>query len=226
MSIDRAKQAAADAALEFVKEGMTIGLGSGSTATYFILRLGELCRKGLHIFAIASSSRSLELALQEKIPLIDSKSPFELDLVVDGADQIDPMRRMLKGGGGALLREKIIANMAKKMVVIVDSTKQVDVLGTFPLAVELLPFCHKATEQHLRNRGFRGKIRVNGDGENFITDNGNYIWDIVSEKNITDPRKLDEAIRAIPGTIETGLFYNLVSHVLIGQSDGTVKWEN
>lgn len=226
MEIDQSKKAAGYAAAELVKKGMKVGLGTGSTAEFFILRLGERCRDGLQITALASSKRSLELARQAGIPLADLEEVTTLDLVVDGADEIDPQRRMIKGGGGALLREKIIAHMGREMIVIIDSTKQVAKLGKFPLAVEIVPFAWHATVQHLNEMQFSGKLRMSKNGDRFITDNGNYIYDISLKEDLGDPLSIDRAIRSVPGAIETGFFFNAVKCVIIGHSDGRVEFQD
>lgn len=221
---DLAKQAAGYAAADLIKNGMTVGLGTGSTSEYFIHRLSERCREGLNIVAVASSLRSKALALRLNIPLIDLEDISTLDIAVDGADEIDPERCMIKGGGGAMLREKIIAHMAKEMVVIIDDSKRVSMLGAVPLPVEIIPFAWRSTERHLMEMGFSGSLRMTNESTRFITDNGNYIYDLQIENGIHDPVAVDIGIRSIPGAIETGLFYNPVARVIIGYKDGSVEY--
>ncbi len=217
------KKLAGEAAAELVQEGMHIGLGTGSTANYFIRRLAERCNSGLKITAVASSEKSAALACSLGIPVVNIESFIELDLVIDGADEIDPQKRMIKGGGGALLREKIIASMAHEMIVIVDSKKCVSQLGSFPLPIEIIPFAWKATVHHLNNKKLLGDIRLTAEKTPFITDNGNYIYDITNDALMGDLEVLNQDLLAIPGVVETGFFFNLAGRVIIGYPDGKVK---
>lgn len=218
--MEAAKRAAGEKAAEFIKDGMVVGLGTGTTAAYFIDHLVRRCQKGLKITAVASSSKSLEQAKKGGIPVIDINSLTEIDITVDGADEIDPEKQMIKGGGGALLREKILASMSKEMVVIVDESKLVDKLGSCKLPVEILPFAHLATVQKLQRRGYKGSIRQAGSAP-YLTENGNYIFDITLSK--CRPQEDHEAILQIPGVIETGFFIGYAGRVVIGFSDGTVQ---
>lgn len=201
---------------------MKVGLGTGSTAFYFIERLIQRAKEGLQIRAIASSKRSAEQAERGGIPLLDFNSITSLDLTVDGADEIDPSKRMIKGGGGALVREKIVASMSKEMVVIVDETKCVPALGKRALPVEILPFAHKATELHLNKCGYKGKWRLSPDNSLYVTDNGNYILDIHFDALRDTPEADHETICKIPGVVDTGFFFHLAGRVIIGFSDGQV----
>jgi ribose 5-phosphate isomerase A len=223
MSIEACKKAAAEKALSFIKDGMTIGIGTGTTTHYFTEKLIEKCKAGLKIKAVASSLRSTEQARQGKIPLIDINSVKTLDVYVDGADEIDPEKRMIKGGGGALVREKILANMSKEMVVIIDQSKLVDKLGGRPLPVEIIPFGATATLHQLELLGYQGKIRqaLHGTGgAPYFTDNHNLIYDI-QLKN-PRPEEDDERISAVPGVVDTGFFFGLAGPVIIGFLDGKV----
>lgn len=222
--VNLAKKAAGYAAADLVLNGMLVGLGTGSTAAHFIKRLGERCRQGLKIQVVASSEKSLQLAMQEQIAIADINAVTFLDFSVDGADEIDTQNRMIKGGGGALLREKIIAAMSKEMVIIVDEHKLVEKLGTFPLAVEISPFAFKATCNQMQSLGYSGKLRTEQDLSGFfITDNGNYIYDIYFDTPVDNPESIDQKLKNIPGVMETGFFFGLTKKVMIGYLDGKVK---
>lgn len=223
-SAQKAKQAAGKAAANLIQNGMLIGLGTGSTAEFFIENLIERCQHhGLKISVFPSSEKSAKLALAGGIPLCDENHVTTLDLAVDGADEVDPQKRLIKGGGGALLREKIVATMSKEMIVIVDQRKLVDRLGGFPLPVEIVPFAHHATMHHIRNLGYEGAYRKTYDGELFITDNGNYIIDIKFPDRCQEPERAHALLKAIPGVVETGFFFDIAGRVIIGYTDGTVK---
>lgn len=221
--LQQIKAAAALHAVSFVKENMLIGLGTGSTATFFIQSLAKCCQEGLKIQAVASSEKSKKLASELGIPLIDIDLISSVDMTVDGADQIDKEKRMIKGGGGALLREKILASMSKEMVVVVDERKLVEYLGSCALPVEITPFAAKATLAHLRKLGYLGDLRKTQNQELFYTDNGNLIYDILIEGLLLHPEQDEEKIRHIPGVVETGFFFNLAGRIVVGCSDGTVK---
>lgn len=223
MNSNIAKKAVGNAAADFVKSGMLVGLGTGSTASYFIQSLIERCRQGLKIEAVATSERSRQQAIEGGIPFCNIDTITSIDLAVDGADEIDHQKRMIKGGGGALLREKIIASISKEMVVIVDENKLVENLGAFPLPVEIVPFAHQAIIFKINSLGYSGAIRRNQKSEIYITDNGNYIFDIHFQELRDDPEADQQKIQAIPGVVETGFFFNLAGRVLIGRSDGSVK---
>ncbi len=220
-----AKNAAAEAAASLVQDGMLIGLGTGSTAAFFIAHLIERCRKGLRIKAVTTSKASLDQAKQGEIPIAHIDEVSQLDLTVDGADQIDDKKQMIKGGGGALLREKIVAGMSREMIVIVDQSKRVKSLGGYSLPVEILPFAHNATLFHLAQKGFIGTMRKTKEESFYITENGNYIVDL-QLPNDMEPYKTEGVIRSIPGVLETGLFLGMAGRVIIGYPDGKVKiWQ-
>lgn len=225
MSIEIAKKAAAQAAVRLIQPGMRIGLGSGTTAHHFITALGIRCREEkLKIEAIASSEASYTLAKQFQIPLLDVQTVTHLNLTVDGADEVDRQKRLIKGGGGALLREKIVAHMSDEMVVIIDSTKRVEALGAFPLPVEITPFGSGATLAHLQKMGYQGTLRIK-EGKTYLTDNDNYIWDLRLPFPCHKPEEHQQKIRSIPGVVETGLFLNLAGRILTGFPDGHVELE-
>lgn len=219
-----AKQAAGSTAAQLILPGMLVGLGTGSTADFFIQSLIERCKKEqLNIKAFPSSIKSARLAAAGGIPLCDENQVTELDITVDGADEIDGQKRMIKGGGGALLREKIVASMSKEMIVIVDQSKLVDQLGGCPLPVEIIPFAHHATIWKMENLGYHGTLRRTDDGQLFVTDSGNYIIDIKFPGRCNSPEKDQAILRSIPGVVETGFFLGMAGRVIVGQSDGTVK---
>lgn len=221
--MNRAKKAAGEAAAELIQSNMLVGLGTGSTATYFIKSLGRRCREGLKIKAVATSLDSFELALRENIPLIDPEVIHTLDITVDGADEIDSQKRMIKGGGGALLKEKIVASMSTEMIVIVDITKAVDYLGRFPLPVEIIPFAFESTIYRLQKLGYQGKVRQTNTGERYTTDNGNHIYDIQLPYPCLTPEMDYRTLKDLAGVIEVGIFLNLAGRVIIGHPDGHIE---
>lgn len=218
------KKAVGAKSAQLVQEGMLVGLGTGSTANFFIESLIERCQKGLNITAVSSSVRSLEKAKAGGIPVLPMDAVTKIDLTVDGADEVDPQFRLIKGGGGALLREKIIASTSEKMVVIVDESKLVDQLGQFGVPVEIIPFGFQATVAKLSARGYEGKQRLQADGSPYVTDNGNHIYDLHTPARFPSPEKDHDQIINVPGVVETGLFFNLPLQVLVGYSDGRVEF--
>jgi ribose 5-phosphate isomerase A len=222
-AMELAKKAAGLAAAEWIHDGMLLGLGTGTTVYYFIEKLGERCKEGLKIQAVASSKESEQLAAKKNIPIIDINQITSLDLTVDGADKIDDQKRMIKGGGGALVRERIIASMSKEMVVIVDETKLAEFLGKCKLPVEILPFAYPATIKHISCLGYTGKLRKNKNGALFVTDNGNYIFDIILNDVLHYPELEHEKLIHLPGVIDTGLFFHLADRVIIGHRNGKIS---
>lgn len=226
MSADLAKMNAAAAALDYVKDGMTLGLGTGSTAAHFVRLLGEKVRQGLKVRGAPTSEATKQLAEQAGVPLVPINRIGKLDLTVDGADEIDPRFRLIKGGGGALLREKIIAAASAHMVVIADEAKEVDVLGEFPLPIEVTPFGFTLTAEKiyaaLKQAGCDGRevtLREKGGGEPFVTDGGNYIFDAHC-KRIAQPEFLGDALKRLVGVVEHGLFIGLARTAIIGKAKG------
>jgi ribose 5-phosphate isomerase A len=217
-----AKKVAAEKAVQLINDGMTIGLGSGSTAYYAIQRIGEKVNKGLKIRAVATSIKSETLARQFSIPIVDPQDVDQIDIAIDGADEVDPKGNLIKGGGGSLLREKIIAFASRKFYVIIDDSKLVDGLGRFSLPLEIIPFGVALTIAHLKELPCNPVIR-NSNGKIFITDNGNLTVDCQFEK-IEDPAWLDVRIKMIPGVIETGLFSSkIISSIFVGYATGEVR---
>ncbi len=216
MSIE-GKAAAGRKAAELIEDGMLVGLGTGSTAHFFIKELGRRCREeGLRVRGVATSSASEALASREDIPLISLETVFTLDLAVDGADEIDPSKRMIKGGGGALFREKIAASMSREMIVIIDESKKVNHLGKFPLPVEVVPLASLFVLNQLKKLGYSGKKR------DILSDNGNFLVDIPLGFPCDHPEKIHHQIKNIPGVIETGFFFSLAGRVITGFKDGHV----
>jgi ribose 5-phosphate isomerase A len=214
MTPDEEKQRAAERALALVEDGMRLGLGTGSTAARFVRLLGERVRGGLQVRGVATSEATARLARELGIP-IDELDERELDLAVDGADEIDPQLRLIKGAGGALLREKMVAAAARRLVVIADSRKRVAVLGAAPLPVEVVRFGWAATGRHVAALGGVPELRRGVDGAPLVTDEGHYLFDCRFGA-IAQPAELAAALAAIPGVVEHGLFIGLARTALIG----------
>jgi len=219
------KMQAARRALEFVEPGMTLGLGSGSTASLWIKLLGEQVRDhGLKIRAIASSEDSEHLGRSYGIPFITFEECEHLDLVVDGADEIAPGLALIKGGGGKLLREKIVASAAKRFVIVADESKVVKTLGKFPLPVEVIPMATPLVSRALQDLGFTPKIRLNRDGSHYITDEGNLLLDC-SGVAIDAPDAMAAKIDSIVGVVEHGLFLGMANLALIADAHQVLERE-
>ncbi len=216
-----AKKLAGEKAVELVKDGMILGLGTGTTAFWVIEKLGQLVKDGLKIKAIATSKRSEEQARGLSIPIVGFDEIEEIDLTIDGADETDGHLNLIKGGGGALLREKIVATNSKQMVVVADESKLVKCLGKFPLPVEVDVFGWETVLRKLRALGCVPQLRMK-EKEIYITDNGNYIVDCAFTA-IEDVAALHDAINDIVGVVENGLFVNIATKLVIGYNDGTLK---
>lgn len=220
------KKAAGYAAADCIQRDMLVGIGTGSTVFYFIEKLAERVKEGLNIRAICSSEKSLLLAKKKAIPLLNANDVTTLDITVDGADEIDREKRMIKGGGGALLREKILATSSSEMIVIVDQAKVSEKIGKAKLPVEIVPFCYQATISKLKAHGLNGSMRMENKGKFFSTDGGHYIYDIELQAPLDDPVKVHSEIISLPGVIETGLFFHVAGRVIIGKKDGqTEVWQ-
>jgi ribose 5-phosphate isomerase A len=216
------KQRAALAAVEMLTSGMVVGLGTGSTAEYFIRALGEAIRSGRlkDIRGVPTSNRSAQLARELSIPLVSLAQVDQIDVDVDGADEIDPKLDLIKGLGGALLREKIIAQNSRRMVVIADASKRVDVLGSrAPLPVEVVQFEHDAQARFLRTLGCTPTLRTGADGKPFVTDNGSVLYDCRFAR-IQDAEGLEAALQQRAGIVESGLFLDIANTAIIADEDG------
>lgn len=226
MDSDSQKRAAAAAALEFVQPGMRLGLGTGSTARHFVELLAERVRGGLDVVGVPTSETTRSDAERLGVPLTTLDAAPELDLTIDGADEIGPDFTLIKGGGGALLREKIVAFASKSMIVIADETKWVQTLGRFPLPIEVMPFglaaTRRAIEAAVERTGSPGPamLRRGKDGHAFVTDGGHWIVDAALDR-ITDPISVAHALAAIPGVVEHGLFIGLARTVVLAGPQGT-----
>ncbi len=217
-----AKQIAAEKAVEEIREGMVIGLGTGSTSAFAIARIGERVRAGLGIEAVCTSRQTERLARDAGIPIRPFDTIRQIDLSIDGADQVDRYRNLIKGGGGSLLREKIVEHNSNAFYVVVDESKLVDTFEGFPLPVEVIPFAATLTLAQIRKLHCTPRIRQTGAGV-FTTDNGNLIADCEFGP-INDPRDLHRRLKEVPGVVETGLFmHELVTKVFVGYSSGRVE---
>jgi ribose 5-phosphate isomerase A len=217
----KAKQITGEKAAGYVKDGMIIGLGTGSTAYYAVKKVGEMVRNGLKVKAVPTSKETAELAEKEGIELIELADVDKLDLTIDGADEVDKDFNLTKGGGGALLREKIVASASEKLIIIVDESKLVEKLGDFPLPIEITPFSWQYTQKMIDKFDCSSIIREK-DGEIFVTDNGNYILDC-DFGTIENPIKLSEELNKIPGVVENGIFAEMAEIVIVGFDSGEVK---
>lgn len=213
------KRLAACHAARLVRDGMFVGLGTGTTAAYAVRELGIRVAAGLKITGTATSNATEALASSVGITLVPFDRLARVDLTIDGADEIDSMFRAIKGGGGALLREKVVAAASDEMIVVVDSSKPVTQLGRFPLPVEVLPFASSFVEQTLQGFGASPMKRLRPDGSVFLTDQGSYLYDL-SLGAITNPEALAAQLDAIPGVIEHGLFLTEVDTIIIGRGNG------
>lgn len=215
--IMNAKQRAGVKAAEFVKDGMSVGLGTGSTVYWTIMKLGEMVSDGLSIRAVPTSRRTEELAREQGIKFITFDEIEELDLTIDGADEISPALDLIKGGGGALVREKLVAAASKRLIIVADDRKRVGALGSLPVPVEIVPFAWQATARRLEN--FCAPTLRRGAGQAYVTDNGNYILDCACGV-INDPANLHQRLKLLPGVIETGLFVGMAHCALIASENG------
>lgn len=213
------KQAAAEKAVQYVRGGMVVGLGTGSTAKLMILALGERVRAGLSIRGMPTSLDTAELARNNGIPLLETEDAWTIDVAIDGADQVDAQLNLIKGGGGALLREKIVAAAARQFIVIVDHTKRASVLGhPVPLPVEVVPFGWRSTARQVEELGGKVVLRERG-GHIFKTEGGHYILDLHVDR-IEDPAGLEVRLNRIPGVVENGLFVGRTTVLIVGTPQG------
>ncbi len=215
MANEHEKEAAARESLRFIQDGQVVGIGSGSTVAHFIRLLGDRVKNGLCIRGIPTSDHSGERAVSLGIPLTTLDECPEIDVTVDGADEVDPQLRLIKGGGGALLREKIVASASKQLVIIADSTKRVPVLGKFGLPVEVIKFARAVVQKKIEALGARVALRRNGD-KPYLTDENNYILDCHFGE-IADLDWLARQLSEMPGVVEHGLFIGMASIVLMAE---------
>jgi ribose 5-phosphate isomerase A len=215
---DEYKQAAAEKALELVSDGMLIGLGSGSTAAFFVKGLGRLVAEGMKVRGVPSSRRTAELAASLGIPIV-TELVGQLDLTVDGADEVDPGLNLIKGRGGALFREKLVAAASKRFVVVVDESKLVKQLGVGVLPVEVLPFLWRSTAERIAELSVSLVVR-GGEETPYVTDNGNLILDLTVEGGIRDPAAFGVELKKVTGVVEHGLFVDMTDTVMSAGSEG------
>lgn len=219
-----AKRAAARAAADLVVDGMRLGLGSGSTFLFVLERLAERIRtEQLRVTGVPTSTGTATAAQQAGIPLLSLVEVDRLDLAIDGADEVDPQKNMIKGGGAALVREKIVAAAAKEMIVVIDEQKLVPMLGRkFLLPVEILPFGWKQTSRAVAATGCTPTLRRTPGNEPVVTDNGNHIIDC-KYAGIADPRQLHDRLNALPGVVDNGLFVGMAGRVIVGDAHGRTR---
>jgi ribose 5-phosphate isomerase A len=228
---DAAKSTAGRKAVEtYLRSGMQVGLGSGTTSHWFVRHVAEAMREGLEIVGVPTSSATRDLALELGVPLADLNDLEVLDLTIDGADEIDREGAMIKGGGAALLWERIVANASRRMIAVVDDLKVVDALGAFPLPIEVIPFGWRSTRRSLVElfagagyRDVRLELRPGEDGPR-MTDSGHYILDAHLER-ITDKAAIADRLNLIPGVVENGLFVGVAEEMVVGRPDGTASIE-
>lgn len=223
MSQDLAKKVAAEKATDFIQNEMIVGLGSGTTSHFFIEALAKKVQKGLNIQCVASSKESANLAKKRGLLVFDINQVPYIDITVDGADEIDPQKRMIKGGGGAHVREKILASSSHQMVVMIDESKLVEKLGKAKLPVEILFFGAPSTRAKLEKLGYKGSWRLKEDQTFFVTENGNLLFDIHFPHLLDHPEKEEQTIRSLAGVVDTGFFFNLASFVIVGSFQGKTK---
>ncbi|MBC2249064.1 ribose-5-phosphate isomerase RpiA [Listeria sp. FSL L7-0123] len=216
------KKIAGEKACDWVKDGMIVGLGTGSTVYYTIEKLGDMVAKGLQITGVATSEETAKQAEKLGIPLKSLNDVTEIDVTIDGADEVDADFQGIKGGGGALLREKMVANASLKNIWVVSEEKLVRNLGEFPLPLEVIPFGWKQIQRELEKDDIETNLRKQSSGEVYVTNNGNYILDIVNQ-TFTDTAMWQEKLAQIPGVVEHGLFLNYVDLIICGKASGEIE---
>ena len=218
--VERLKEEAGIAACNFIKDGMKIGLGTGSTVRHTVIEIGRrISEDGLNVVGVPTSEETRKLALEVGIPLVTLSESGELDLVIDGADEFDANFSLIKGGGGALTREKIVAQSSKSMIVVADDRKQVETLGDFGLPVEVLPFEWERTRDRISSI-CPGEVTLRGGTEPFVTDNDGYILDCSFGPSISNPKSLEKKILSIAGVVEVGLFVDICDVVILASNGG------
>ncbi|MBC1584716.1 ribose-5-phosphate isomerase RpiA [Listeria seeligeri] len=216
------KKIAGEKACEWVEDGMVVGLGTGSTVYYTIEKLGELVQQDLKITGVATSEQTARQAEKLGIPLKSLNDVVEIDITIDGADEVTGAFQGIKGGGGALLREKMVAEASRLNIWVVGEEKLVDSLGNFPLPLEVIPFGWKQIKRSLEKEGIQATLRTQHNKEIYQTNNGNYILDIVNQ-TFTNPIKWQEKLAQVPGIVEQGLFLNYVDIIICGKADGEIE---
>ncbi|ENF5744119.1 ribose-5-phosphate isomerase RpiA [Listeria monocytogenes] len=216
------KKIAGEKACEWIEDGMVVGLGTGSTVYYTIEKLGQMVNNGLHITGVATSEETTKQAEKLGIPLKSLNDVTEIDVTIDGADEIDTNFQGIKGGGGALLREKMVASASLKNIWVVSEEKLVRTLGKFPLPLEAIPFGWKQIERTLAKEQIQTNLRKQSNGEVYVTNNGNYILDIVNQ-SFTDAEMWQEKLAQIPGVVEHGLFLDYVDVIICGKANGETE---
>ncbi|EAC8462518.1 ribose-5-phosphate isomerase RpiA [Listeria monocytogenes] len=216
------KKIAGEKACEWIEDGMVVGLGTGSTVYYTIEKLGQMVNNGLHITGVATSEETTKQAEKLGISLKSLNDVTEIDVTIDGADEIDTNFQGIKGGGGALLREKMVANASLKNIWVVSEEKLVRTLGEFPLPLEVIPFGWKQIEHTLVKEQIQTNLRKQSNGEVYVTNNGNYILDIVNQ-SFTDAKMWQEKLAQIPGVVEHGLFLDYVDVIICGKANGETE---
>lgn len=221
MSQDRAKRNAAEEAVKFVKDGMIVGLGTGSTAKIVVDLIGEKLSKDFKIKGMPTSIKTKQQAEKLGIELINIDDQDVIDLAIDGADEVAPDMSLIKGLGGALLREKKVEKKAKELIIIVDESKMVGKLGRGELPVEVRSEDYESTATEIENIGCEAKLRLEDNGEIFVTDNKNYIYHCLFPNGIENPKEMDKKLQNINGVRDTGLFINMATKIIIGNDEGT-----
>jgi ribose 5-phosphate isomerase A len=222
LNLEQEKQSVAREALRFIHDGDIVGLGTGSTFNFLLAPLAERVRRGLKIKCIATSNQTAKAAAELGIPLTTLDEHQEINVDIDGADEIDPELSLIKGGGGAFLREKIVASAAKKLVIIGDSTKQVSLLGKAPVPVEVVPFAQALVAKEIRALGATVNLRNDKQGKVFVTDESHHILDCYF-REIRNPSNLERQLEEIPGVVGHGLFIGMADVVLIGKGDQVIE---
>jgi ribose 5-phosphate isomerase A len=222
MSQDDEKKLAGEASLRYVEDGQVVGLGTGSTAVFAIRGLGDRVRAGLKIRGIPTSVRSRDLATELGIPLTTFDEVQQIDVTIDGADEFDPQLNLIKGGGGALLREKIVASASKRLIIVTDGSKRVPVLGKFPLPVEVIKFAQALVAREIAALGATTQLRRDATGQAYVTDEGNHILDC-GFGQIPDPAGLARRLSEMPGVVEHGLFIGMASVVMMAQGTQVIE---
>jgi ribose 5-phosphate isomerase A len=221
MTTDEIKQAVAQRAAEFVTDGMTLGVGTGTTAKHLLYALASRIRRGLRFTGVPTSSQTEQLALQLNIPIVSLDKAGEIQLAIDGADEVSSQLDLIKGGGGAFLQEKMVAFAANKFIVIGDESKLVTTLGKFPLPVEVVPYGIERIKKHIADLACDISLRYRNE-KVYVTDHGHHVLDCRFGM-ITDPVQLNVSLKEIPGVVETGLFLQIADIALIGYADGSIK---